>query len=87
MFQPIYKTITTFCDLQDTISGYESKGLSNEKFTAPFTSNKSLSPKVVCMNNSRIRLEFKGTCLKQDKAPYTLNIVVNLYIAYELNIW
>ena len=30
IFQPIYKTITTFSVLPDTISGWESKGLSNE---------------------------------------------------------
>ena len=39
------------------------------------------------MNNSRIILKFKENCLKQDKAPSTPNNVVNLYIAYELNIW
>ena len=30
IFQPIYKTITTFSCLPDTISEWESKGLSNE---------------------------------------------------------
>ena len=39
------------------------------------------------MNNSRIRLEFNGSCLKQDIAPFTPNNLVNLSIAYELNIW
>ena len=39
------------------------------------------------MSNSRIKLEFKGNCLKQDKAPFTPSNVVNLYIAYKLNIW
>ena len=39
------------------------------------------------MNNSRIKLEFKRSCLKQDKAPFTPNNVVNLYIVYELNTW
>ena len=53
----------------------------------PFTSNKSLSPKLVRMNKSRIRLEFKGSCFKQDKAPFISNNVVNLYIVNELNIW
>ena len=36
------------------------------------------------MNNSRIRLELKGSCLKQDKVPFTRNSVVNLFIGYEL---
>ena len=39
------------------------------------------------MNNSRIKLAFKGSCLKQHKAPFTANNVVNLYIVYELDIW
>ena len=30
IFQPIYKTITTFSCLQDAISEWESKGLQNE---------------------------------------------------------
>ena len=64
IFQPIYKTITTLSGLPDTISGCESKRLSNEKSLPPFTSNKSLSPKLVWMSNSRIRLEFKGSWLK-----------------------
>ena len=37
------------------------------------------------MNNCRIKLEFKESCLKQDKAPFTSNNVVDLYIVYELN--
>ena len=39
------------------------------------------------MNNSRIILEFKGGCLKQDKATFTPNNVVNLFIVYELYRW
>ena len=39
------------------------------------------------MNNSRIRLEFKGSCLNQDKVTFTSNKVVNLFIAYELDRW
>ena len=71
----------------NTISGWESKGLSNEKITPPFTLNKSLSPKLLWMNKSRIKLEFKGSCLKEGKAVFTPKNVVNLYIVYELNKW
>ena len=40
------------------------------------------------MNNARIRLEFKGSCLKQeDKAPFSPNNVINSFIAYELDTW
>ena len=38
------------------------------------------------MNNSRIRLEFKGNCLKREHgAAFTPKNVVNLYIVYELS--
>ena len=60
--------------------------MSNEKFTPPYTVDKSLSPKLI-WSNSRIRLEFKGSCLKQeDKAPFTPNNVVNLFV-YEVDTW
>ena len=40
------------------------------------------------MNNSKIRLMFTGSCLKQEDATaYTPNNVVNLFIVYELGTW
>ena len=63
-------------------------GLSNEKIKPTYTSNKRLYPKLVWMNNSRIRLEFKASCLKQeDTTAYTPNNVVSLYTVYELDMW
>ena len=86
VFQPIQKTITIFSGLIDTISKRESKGLKNEKFAPSYTDNKNLSPKLI-RNDSRIRLKFTWSCLKQEnKAPFTPKNVVNLFIAYELDI-
>ena len=79
-FQPICKTITTFSGLLYTASEWESKGLPNEKFTSPYTANKILYPKLLG-NNSRLRLRFEGSCLKQEfTAAFTPNNVVNLFI-------
>ena len=39
------------------------------------------------MNNYIIRLEFNGSYLNKDKAPFTPNNVVGLFIFYELNTW
>ena len=40
------------------------------------------------MNNTRIRLKFKGACLKQvDTTPFSPNNVVKLFIVYELDRW
>ena len=37
------------------------------------------------INNSRIRVGFKGICLKQDKITFTPKNVVNLFIVYEID--
>ena len=57
----------------------------NEIITSPFTSNKSLSSKLVwCI--SRIKLKFKGSCLKQEgQAAFTPKNMVNFFIVYELD--
>ena len=47
IFQPSYKTITTFSGLPFTISEWESKGLSKEKLKPSYTANESLSPKLL----------------------------------------
>ena len=40
------------------------------------------------MNNSKIRLKFKESCLKQeDKAAFTPNNIVNLFIVFNLDRW
>ena len=44
-------------------------------------------PKLVWMDNSKIRLTFTRSCLKQDFATLTPNNVVNLFIVYELDRW
>ena len=61
--------------------------MSNENFTPPFTSNKSLFPKLIWYN-SRIKLKSKESCLKQeDKTAYTSKNLVHLFIVYELDTW
>ena len=75
IFEPIDKILTTFFGLPSTTVERESKVLSNEKIKPSFTTNHSLSPTLVWMNNSRIRLEFKRSCWKQDKVTFTTNNV------------
>ena len=70
------------------MADWESKGLSNEKNNPLFAENDRLSPKLAQMNNSRIKIEFKGSCFKRDKAYsklYTPNHVPNLFIVYKLD--
>ena len=45
--------------------------MSNEIFTCAYIANVSLFPKLIWINNSKTRLKFKGSCLKQeDKAAW-----------------
>ena len=62
--------------------------LSNEKFMCADVANVSVCPKLIWMNDTRIRLKFKGRCLKQENtAPFISNYIVNLFIVYEFDRW
>ena len=54
----------------------KSKGLSHENMKAPTTSDYSLNPQLSYLG--KIRVEFKGSCLKPDKIAYTHGKVVNI---------
>ena len=77
IFRPILNTFTKLVGLAETIVAWASNGLSNAKIRSPTTSNDSLSPKLKWCN-SKIRVKFKFSCLKQDKVTFAPNIVVNL---------
>ena len=73
--------------LTDTIVEWESKEFLKEKIMSPIIANHNLSPKRRWINNLRIWVRFKGSCLKQDKVIFTLRNVVNLFISKELDRW
>ena len=58
------------------------------KITCAYVANVSVCQKLVWMKNSRIRLKFKGSSLKQeDEAAFTPKNVVTFLIVYELDTW
>ena len=59
------------------------KGLSPESIKPPTTSDNSLTPAVNYYDTKR-RVKFTESCLKQRKISYTHGKVVNIYIVYEL---
>ena len=75
-----FKTINSI----DNISEWKSKELSNESIKTPSTSNNFLNP-LLDYVNAKIRVEFNGSCLKQDKATFNYGTIVNIYIAYEIS--
>ena len=50
------------------------------------TSDNSLSQASNYVGN-KTRVKFIESCLKQDKITFTQEIIVNVYIVYEINLW
>ena len=59
--------------------------MSHEKIMVPTATDYSLNPKLSYIG-TKIRVEFSGSCLKQDKITNTHGKIVNIYIVYEINI-
>ena len=66
------------------ISSWTSKGLSNESIKLPSAPNNFLTPSLNYLG-TKIRVNFSGSCLKQDKVTYSHKKIVNIYIVYEIN--
>ena len=63
---------------------WKSKGLSDERINPIATSNPSVTP-FLDYYGTKIRVEFSGSCLKQDKITHTHGKVVNIYLVYEIS--
>ena len=57
--------------------------MSNEKINSVKTPNHSITPNLNHYD-TRTRVEFNGSCFKQDKVTYTHKDVVSIYIVYAL---
>ena len=62
----------------------QSRGLPDEKINSIKMSNHSITPNLDYYGTKR-RVEFNGSCLKQDKITFNHGKVVNIYIVYEIN--
>ena len=56
----------------------------DENIKHPSTTNNILNP-ILDYVGTKTRVEFKGSCLKQDKISFDHGKVVNVYIVYEIN--
>ena len=56
----------------------------DENFTPPAATDFILTPKFSYFG-TKTRVEFKGSCLKQDKITHNHGEIVNIYIVYEVN--
>ena len=81
VFQSMYRCIKRVAGVGSGNYNYfsKSKELFNYNITAPTTSDYSLNPQLSYFG-TEVRVEFKGSCLKQDKITYDHRKIVNIYI-------
>ena len=85
VFQPLNKFFKVITSANKKyISSWQSKGLSDETIKPPTSSDNSLNPKV-SYYGAKAKLEFRGSCLKQDKTTFNHGKIMNIYIVYELD--
>ena len=79
-FLGISKKITN----SDRVSSWKSKGLSDKSIKPPVEFSLATLLNYV---SAKIRVNFFGSCLKQEKVKFTHKKVVNICIVYEKNLW
>ena len=78
-----YFKLNSVVGVIDRVLSRQSKGISNESIKPPTTSNNSLNPRL-SYNDTKIKVQFTGSCLKEPKFTFTHKKVGNIYIVYEL---
>ena len=78
-----YFKLNSVVGVIDCVLSLRSKEISNESIKPPTTSNNSLNPRL-SYNDTKIKVQFTGSYLKQPKFTFTHKKVVNIYIVYEL---
>ena len=58
--------------------------MSDERLNSNTASNYKITPDL-SYYGTKIRVEFNGSCLKQDKVIYNHGKIVNIYIIYEIS--
>ena len=85
LFQPLNKYFKVITNANTKyISSWQSKGLSDESIKPPATRDYKRNPKLNYYG-IKTRLEFRGSCLKQDKNTFNHGKIVNIYIVYEID--
>ena len=79
VFRPMYRHFKMRIGIGNYIYFWKSKGLPDENITALTTSDYNLNPQLSYFG-TKTKVEFKGSCLKQDKITYTHEKIINIYI-------
>ena len=69
----------------DCVLSWRSKGISNGSIKPPKTTDNSLISPRLSYYDTKTRVKFTGSCLKQPTFKFTYKKVVHIYIVYELS--
>ena len=83
-FQPKYRYFKRIAGNGNYIYYWKSKGLSYERIDSIKTPNHSITPNLDYYG-TKTRVEFNGSCLKQDSVTFNHKKVVNIYTVNEIN--
>ena len=84
VFQPTQKYFKGVINTNDYILSWKSKGLSDDIIKAPSTPD-NICNSLLNYVGTKIKVEFKGSCLKQYKISYNHEKSSNIYIVYEIS--
>ena len=86
VFQPMYRYFKIIAGVGNGsyIYYWKSKGLPEEIINSIKTPNHSITPNLDYYG-TKTRVEFNGSCLKQDSVTFNHGKVVNIYIVYEIS--
>ena len=86
VFQPMYKYFKSIAGVGggNYIYFWKSKCLPDERLDSITASNYKLTPEL-SFYGTKTKVEFNGSCLKQDKVTYNHGKIVNIYIVYEIS--
>ena len=86
VFQPIYRYFKRIAGVGsgNYIYFWKSKGLSDKRLDSITASNYKITPEL-SFYGTKTRVEFNGSCLKQNKVTLNHGTIVNIYIVSEIS--
>ena len=86
VFQPMYRYFKIIAGVGNGsyIYYWQSKGLSDERINSIKTPNYSITPSLDYYG-TKTRVEFNGSCLKQDDVIFNHGKIVNICIVYQVS--
>ena len=66
------------------IDFWKSKGLPDKRLDSITATNHKITPEL-SFYGTKTRIEFNGSCLKQEKVTHNHGTIVNIYIVYKIS--